>query len=232
MKYIFIWLFSSIVLTFSSPAQPTIPADAQKLYDKFMSQIKPAHKNWVLQTAQKIKQQAYTQQDIMTASRSYANLNGLAGADIDALAFLVIMNAAKSAQEDIKNLMIEVNNINKQKEQLRKMQNQLKQANSKLSKSQYDSIQKAVYVINSVHTQKIKMETSSLQMKQSTWSVADVNTLQNNMKSELDSMTEMGQAESVRLQMIMDRQSKLITALSNILKKISDTASSITQNLK
>ena len=38
--------------------------------------------------------------------------------------------------------------------------------------------------------------------------------------------------ESLRLQMAMDRMSKLLTALSNILKKASDTADTITQNLK
>lgn len=48
----------------------------------------------------------------------------------------------------------------------------------------------------------------------------------------LDSLSEMGEMESLRLQMAMDRQSKMMSTLSNILKKISDTAQSITQNLK
>ena len=40
------------------------------------------------------------------------------------------------------------------------------------------------------------------------------------------------QAASLRLQMVMDRQSKMMATLSNLLKKMSDTAQSITQNLK
>lgn len=51
-------------------------------------------------------------------------------------------------------------------------------------------------------------------------------------KKKLDSMSEMGEMESLRLQMAMDRLSKMMSTLSNILKKISDTASSITQNIK
>lgn len=51
-------------------------------------------------------------------------------------------------------------------------------------------------------------------------------------KSDLDSLSEMGEMESLRLQMAMDRQSKMMSTLSNLLKKISDTAQSITQNLK
>ncbi len=52
------------------------------------------------------------------------------------------------------------------------------------------------------------------------------------MKNDLDSMSEMGEMESLRLQMAMDRLSKMMTTLSNILKKISDTADGITQNIK
>jgi hypothetical protein len=51
-------------------------------------------------------------------------------------------------------------------------------------------------------------------------------------KPSLDSMSEMGETESLRLQMAMDRLSKAMTTLSNLLKKVSDTASSIVQNLK
>ncbi|MBA2540589.1 MAG: hypothetical protein H0V17_13190 [Deltaproteobacteria bacterium] len=49
---------------------------------------------------------------------------------------------------------------------------------------------------------------------------------------KLDSLSEMSELEAVRLQMFMDRQSKTISTLSNVLKKMSDTASQITQNLK
>jgi hypothetical protein len=49
---------------------------------------------------------------------------------------------------------------------------------------------------------------------------------------KLDSLSEMGEMESLRLQMAMDRQSKALSTASNTLKKLSDTAQSITQNLK
>jgi len=52
------------------------------------------------------------------------------------------------------------------------------------------------------------------------------------IKNQLDSKSEIGETESLRLQMAMDRMSKMMSTLSNILKKISDTAQSITQNLK
>ena len=52
------------------------------------------------------------------------------------------------------------------------------------------------------------------------------------LKRELDSLNELGETESLRLQMAMDRLSKLMSTLSNILKKISDTSDTMVQNLK
>lgn len=51
-------------------------------------------------------------------------------------------------------------------------------------------------------------------------------------KKQLDSMSEMGETESLRLQMAMDRLSKMMSTLSNLLKKMNDTDQQITTNLK
>ncbi len=56
--------------------------------------------------------------------------------------------------------------------------------------------------------------------------------LQTEVQSKLDSKSEMGETESLRLQMAMDRLSKMMTTLSNLLKKLSDTEDGIVQNLK
>jgi hypothetical protein len=47
-----------------------------------------------------------------------------------------------------------------------------------------------------------------------------------------DSLSELSEMDQLRLQIAMDRLSKMMSTLSNILKKLSDTASQITQNLK
>ena len=52
------------------------------------------------------------------------------------------------------------------------------------------------------------------------------------LRAYIDSMSEVGEMESLRLQMAMDRMSKLMSTLSNILKKMSDTSESIVRNLK
>jgi uncharacterized protein involved in type VI secretion and phage assembly len=50
--------------------------------------------------------------------------------------------------------------------------------------------------------------------------------------NKLDSLSEMGEMESLRLQMAMDRLSKMMSTLSNILHKASETQAAITPNLK
>jgi len=52
------------------------------------------------------------------------------------------------------------------------------------------------------------------------------------MPSQLDSMSEMGETESLRLQMAMDRLSKMMGTLSNLLQSVETTNAAITQNMK
>jgi hypothetical protein len=51
-------------------------------------------------------------------------------------------------------------------------------------------------------------------------------------KKEKDAANELSEMESLRLQMYMDRESKLLATLSNVEKKISDTQDQMIQNLK
>ena len=56
--------------------------------------------------------------------------------------------------------------------------------------------------------------------------------VQTRITPQLDSLNDIHQMESLRLQMSMDRLSKLMAALSNLLKKSSDTQQGIIQNIK
>jgi hypothetical protein len=62
--------------------------------------------------------------------------------------------------------------------------------------------------------------------------VAQLLAVQDDLKGKLDGMNEMSEMTSMRLQMMMDRRSKFISTLSNIMKKISTTQDTLVQNLK
>ncbi len=63
-------------------------------------------------------------------------------------------------------------------------------------------------------------------------SIAILEASVNELKDSADKMDELGETESLRLQMAMDRISRFMNTLSNIMKKINDTQEKMIQNLK
>ncbi|MEI7807000.1 MAG: hypothetical protein WCJ07_00795 [Verrucomicrobiota bacterium] len=74
--------------------------------------------------------------------------------------------------------------------------------------------------------------TTNLQVRPGLVKRQSVNQSVEDAKAKLDSKNEMGETESLRMQMAMDRLSKLEATLSNLLKKVSETQSNIVNNLK
>jgi hypothetical protein len=160
--------------------------------------------------------------------------------------FLLPLQATKNAQEDLKAIMNEVKAINAAKARMRGLLWQIQRdavrnagqvdggppldfSTGLGSEEKYHRVQMpvpdpgaqtgAAIVITDLCPGPIKTK----------W---DIDAAKNLVKDKLDSMSEMGEMESLRLQMAMDRMSKMMSTLSNVLKQINDTASSITQNLK
>lgn len=62
--------------------------------------------------------------------------------------------------------------------------------------------------------------------------VSGLKPLLDDLKGNLDGLNEMSEMTSLRLQMTMDRRSKFIETLSNIMKKIGATQETLVQNIK
>lgn len=127
-------------------------------------------------------------------------------ADVETLAFVVMMQATKSSQDDLKAIMDQINAVSTQKRKVRKALEQRPDRGLDL-----------LSVTSLISTAIVR---------------AELDLVVDQIKQDIDSMSEMGEMESLRLQMAMDRMSKMMSTLSNLLKKMSDTASAITQNLK
>ncbi|HAZ12264.1 MAG: hypothetical protein A2X86_03415 [Bdellovibrionales bacterium GWA2_49_15] len=140
--------------------------------------------------------------------RHYKNLlkdlgKETAQVDIETLIIIVLSELAKSESEELKTLLEEMKSNNKRKEELRKSAVRIKQAKAGCFRA--------------------KCEIVSLQ---------DWDTLENSIKSQLDSISEMGELESLRLQIAMDRRSKFVSTLSNVMKKMSETSTAVIGNMK
>ena len=121
--------------------------------------------------------------------------------DIGAVAFLVLMQAAKSAQEDVRAVMAQVKAITAAKKRLREKARPLL-----AEELDYEAI---FHLVATLYAKQLQAEMAELLEK-----------------------GELSEMEQLRLQMAMDRLAKMMSTLSNILKKMADTASQITQNLK
>jgi hypothetical protein len=178
--------------------------------------------------------------------KSFAVLGNLNGADIETLVSLVLMEAAKGAQEDLKAIMADVKAMNAAKQALRHLISQVQKdvvgnfgctdRRAPLDLSPGLGSEEAYHSApmpfpNVESSDGLKLVPTDL-FRGRLETLAQLESVLENLKNRLDSMSEMGEMLSLRLQMAMDRRSKLMETLSNIMKKISSTESAIVQNLK
>lgn len=234
MKILSLLLSISLMLSaVRVTAQAKLSPEQEAFFSKLMSGINPRHVNWVRTTAAEVKEKNLTEQEIRNrASRHVAQ--GVTGSqDLEALVGLVMMQCAKDQQEDLKAIMAKVKALNEQKE---KLKNMIASTNKQraISAVQMDSInllnRKTVALKQQQNPDTVKLVRTATRVK--TVSKAEQDALVDKLKNDLDSMSEMGEMESLRLQMAMDRMSKMMSTISNLLKKISKTADDIIQNLK
>jgi hypothetical protein len=158
--------------------------------------------------------------------------------DIDAVAMLVMMQATQVNQADLQSQMEQMQQENQRKQAQRQLLDELNREKAAMSASQSNSICKTPFCNSlSSRVSALNAEAGSTQrpirMQPSPQITAQqLAALQEQLKQSLDSMNEMSEMTSMRLQMAMDRRSKLIETLSNIEKKISDTDAGIVQNMK
>ena len=140
-----------------------------------------------------------------------------AGGDVESLVLLVMMEAAAAEQDDLRAIMAEVLAVNAAKKRLRKdmglvagRASSRHPADARRDSTEPDAV---LEVFLTAYGIGIEHEVDQL-------------------IDDIDSMSEMGEMESLRLQMAMDRISKMMGALSNLMKKLSDTSQQVVQNMK
>jgi hypothetical protein len=153
-------------------------------------------------------------------------------ADIEALAFLVLMEAAKSAREDLKSIMDKVKEINEAKDRLGKSREALRAAATAPGK-------RAPCVVadcgaarrDLAHAQALLGGKSVYAIPPSPNKAGALKAAEQ-MNKTLDALSKMGELDLLNLQKAMEKKSALESLLSNMLKTFQQTARGITQNLK
>lgn len=172
-----------------------------------------------------------TEAEVLAAARANAaKLVTAKDADVTALAFIVLMQAAKSAHEDLKAIMEGVKKVNAEREAVEAAMAKLSPTVKSLKKSPPPAYLKK---LTSAKTPNLKLAYTVLPAGSAAICESKADDLcLDELRQKLDSLSELSEMDMLRLQMLMDRRAKVLSTISNIMKKVSDTANSIIQNLK
>jgi hypothetical protein len=167
-------------------------------------------------------------------------------ADIEQMAFVVMMDAVKSANQDLKMIMDEVKAMTAAKGALRSLLSKVRR-DVAANAGQKDKVPALDFsagmgsedayhhaqlpVPDPDAKQNLRLVHTDLYNGQIV-TVAQLRSVQDDLQGQLDSMSEMSEIDALRLQMTMDRRSKLIETLSNILKKLDATSETLVRNIK
>jgi hypothetical protein len=199
---------------------PPFPPGALETEARLMTRVGPATRTWIRQeAARRVSAGDTSEAAVQRSVLAYRNLGGLADGDITAIVFLVMMEAAKSAQEDLKAIMDGVKKVNAAKQDARQQQAAVKSGTARIADTR-------------AATPTPPLVARQAQAVPATMSSAELDRRLASARGNRDALNELGELHSLRMQMAMDRQSKIMSTLSNILKKMSDTSATITQNLK
>ncbi len=220
-----------------------IEPELTRRFSSLHGRLQPSARTWVEQQAQVEAQKSAPDVAGLNSairSRFAAKRNVMsspAGGDIEAVAFLVMMQATNDMDKDLQQIMAEVKSMNNAKQKLRDLINQVnKDVADNAGKTDAPCL---TPLCRSLSSELNELATGTAGLRRPVRLSAparptygNLRVLQGQLKQNLDSMNEMSETESLRLQMAMDRRSKFVATLSNIAKKMSDTSESMVQNLK
>jgi hypothetical protein len=220
-----------------------LPPEMSTRFANLNVRLQPTTKAWVQQQAGIEKQKpAPDLAALQTAigNRFSAGNNrapALNQAEIESMMFAVLMQATSEMDQDLRQIMDEVNSVNKSKQQLRDLLGEVqKEAASSSARPtapcDAQVCRSLAARISQIEAAAPKSPRMPLIQAPSHPTFGDLKPIQDGLKSQVDSMNEMSEITSLRLQMTMDRRAKFMEALSNIMKKMNSTSDSLVQNLK
>lgn len=232
MKTVFFFLLLSLAIHPWANSQTKFTQDQEAFYQKAMKQINPRYVKWIKTNAKEIGGKDISETEIKSLISQDKTFTNLQNGDIEALVFLVMMEASKNSQEELKEIMNNLKATNEKKNELREAKEKLDKNRNTVTRTQLDSLQLVMEKTKTATVKNNKQRNYITKINTAPVTKNEIESTIDKIQNELDSKSEMGEMESLRLQMMMDRRSKMMSTLSNVLKKISDTQDSIIQNLK
>ena len=172
--------------------------------------------------------------------------------DINVLVQLVMFELWQSEEEALKEMLEEMHRMNqakkKQREYIAQLKKQKASARSKM-REEYEALSKRPLTASvpkkprPVRTSPKMASTRYLKIRYpktpkivyknaKNMNLAELDKYVEDMEHKMDTLSGLSEELSLKLQLLMDRRSKIIQTLSNILKKISQTSETLISNIK
>jgi hypothetical protein len=174
-----------------------------------------------------------------SAGEPASGMTGLpAGADIEAMAFVVLMQATNDMNQDLLQIMAEVKTETAAKQQLRDLENQLnRDAASASGNMAKQPCRTAACAALPGELKQLAAATAQTKCPirltvAANASYGQIRQAVTQTSNEVDSLDDISQQQQMQMQMLMDRLSQSEEILSNLMKSEQDTAGNIVSNLK
>jgi hypothetical protein len=232
-----------------------LPPEMAQRFDSLRNSLQLSAKSWVEQQARLESQRAATDlaalrsqirsrfaSSLASSNSGSGQVSGIsgvpAGADIEAMVFIVLMQASNDANQDLQQIMDGIKAANAAKQQLRDIQDQLNRdvasANGKMAQqpcrtpacAALPGELKQLAAATAQTNQPIRLAVPA------NATYGQIQQVAAQMNHELASVSDISQQQQLQIQMLMDRMSQLEEMMSNLMKTQQDTASNIVGNLK
>lgn len=128
MKNLLFFVFCTFFFSKNLVAQVSkvIPPDADDFYNKSMPQLRPQVKNIVLQTAKAIENRKINADSLLHSLNNNKGLKRMSNNDIAGIMVLIMIQASKDADDDLKKIVLEISRSNDQKKESKEEINETK----------------------------------------------------------------------------------------------------------
>ncbi len=198
---------------------------ADELFKNAMSKINTRHVNWIKSSAGTEGGSISTLSGAINLARRYGTKNKMGNNEIETLAFLVLVQTVKNAEDNLKAIRATVNTRRELKNKFRDAINMLNKNNPEVTRVQFDSLELLL---------KKEDEKQRVNAVSPTGPVTkpERDELINKLRDEMDSISEMGQQDMLLLQQAMDKKNELEKMISECMKAYADVAGAAVQALK
>jgi hypothetical protein len=188
---------------------------AQLKHDEIASELSPSAKSKLQNVVSTLRSSsAITDGTSRAAVASAFPIGSLAGADIEALVFYVMMEAANGAEQDLRSIMEENKKMEEQKQALRAamtVDGKFKTAHPRVAKVTLQSSPVAIYRAPAPLPPNATIE---------------------QMQKRLDDLDQLETLNQIRIQALTNQQQQATAVMSNVMKSIHDSHANVIRNLR